>query len=191
MNRWQAVVIGASAGAIEALSVVLSPLPRGFCLPILVVVHVPNDKRSVIVDLFQKKCLMEVCEAEDKTPIQVGTIYFAPPDYHMLIEPEKILSLSTEEQVNYSRPSIDVLFETAAETYGAGLIGIVLTGANNDGAAGLRRVIDEGGIGLVQHPEQSYASAMPQAALEACPDARPESLEEIKSFLQGLCKTNG
>jgi two-component system chemotaxis response regulator CheB len=183
----EAIVIGASAGAIDALSVLLTPLTNEFPLPIMIVVHLPVDKRSVIAELFRQKCSLDVREAEDKTSITAGTVYFAPSDYHLLVEADKILSLSTEEQVNYSRPSIDVLFETAADVYGAGLVGIVLTGANNDGAAGLKCIMDAGGTGLVQRPELAYAPAMPLAALEACPDARSCRLEEIAEFLQGLC----
>ena len=130
----EAVVIGASAGALEALSVILPSLQKGFRLPVMVVVHVPPDKRSVLVELFQAKCRLPVREAEDKEPISGGTIYFAPADYHLLVELDKSLSLSSDEPVLFSRPSIDVLFESAADAYGSALIAIVLTGANQDGA---------------------------------------------------------
>jgi two-component system chemotaxis response regulator CheB len=184
----EAIVIGASAGAIDALSVILAPLPKTFPLPILIVVHQPLDKRSVIADLFQQKCALQVREAEDKMPIEAATITFAPPDYHLLVEPDKLLSLSSEEPVNYSRPAIDVLFETAADAYGERLLGIVLTGANHDGATGLKCIMDSGGSGLVQQPDYAYASAMPQAALDVCPQAQCLSLEEIAAFLQGFVK---
>jgi two-component system chemotaxis response regulator CheB len=185
----EAVVIGASAGALEALSAILPLLPADYRLPVLVVVHVPPDKKSILAELFQAKCQVRVREAEDKEPICPGTVYFAPPDYHLLVETDKSLSLSTDEPVLYSRPSLDVLFESAADAYGASLIAIVLTGANEDGAQGLKAVGDAGGRTIVQRPQAAYASAMPEAAIERCPDAAVLSLEEIASFLQTIGKT--
>jgi len=183
-NRPQAIVIGASAGALEALSVILPALPGNFDLPLMVVVHIPPDKRSVLAELFQAKSRIVVLEAEDKQPIRGGTAYFAPPNYHLLVEANGTLSLSSDEQVLFSRPSIDVLFETAADAYGAALIAIVLTGANQDGAAGLRAVVEAGGTALVQTPEGAFASAMPEAAIAMCPTAHVMPLEAILSFLQ-------
>jgi len=184
IGPYEIVAIGASAGAFEALSCILPKLDETFPLPVLVVVHLPaDDKRSTLVELMQAKCKMRVCEAEDKVPIQNGTIYFAPPDYHLLVEPDKRLSLSSEEAVLHSRPSIDVLFESAADVYGSSLIGIILSGANNDGAKGLHAVLRAGGAGLVQKPAGAYAPYMPQAALEASPNAKALSLEQISSFL--------
>jgi two-component system, chemotaxis family, protein-glutamate methylesterase/glutaminase len=180
----EAVVIGASAGALEALSAILPALPANFRMPILVVVHVPPDKRSVMADLFRAKCRLAVEEAEDKEPINAGTVYFAPPDYHLLIEPDKSISLSTDEPVLFSRPSIDVLFESAADAYGSALIAIVLTGANHDGARGLQAVIDAGGIALVQDPDTAFASTMPEAAIRICPTARVMSLEALAEYLK-------
>jgi two-component system chemotaxis response regulator CheB len=183
---FQAVAIGASAGALQALSAILPALPERFNLPVFVVVHVPPDKRSVLAELFQAKCRVPVREAEDKEPITLGTVYFAPPDYHLLIEVDKSLALSSDEPVLFSRPSIDVLFETAADAYGAGLIAIVLSGANQDGSKGLNAVVAAGGIGIVQDPASAFASAMPVAAIAACPGARVMSLEAIAGFLQEL-----
>lgn len=180
----EAVVIGASAGALEALSAILPQLPATFTLPVMVVVHIPPDRSSILADLFRAKCRIPVAEAEDKEPIVPGTIYFAPPDYHLLIESNKCLALSSDEPVLFSRPSIDVLFETAADSYGAGLIAIILTGANHDGAKGLRAVIDAGGTALVQDPEGAFASAMPEAAIRLCPESRVSSLEQIATYLQ-------
>ncbi len=184
--RIDAVVVGASAGAIEALSLILPELPSEFALPLMVVVHLPRDRRSALADLFQGRCRIEVKEAEDKEAIQPGTAYFAPPDYHLLIEPDRRLSLSSDEPVLYSRPSIDVLFETAADAYGENLLGIILTGANSDGARGLRKICEAGGQALVQSPESALVPAMPQAALAACPKARAMSLAQILGFLQGI-----
>jgi two-component system, chemotaxis family, protein-glutamate methylesterase/glutaminase len=184
VSQAEAVVIGASAGALEALSVILPMLPAEFSLPLMVVVHVPPDKRSVLAELFRTKCRIPVREAEDKEPIIGGTVYFAPPDYHLLIEMDKSLSLSGDEPVLFSRPSIDVLFESAADAYGAALIAVVLTGANQDGAKGMHAVVEAGGIALVQNPNSAFASAMPKAAIEMCPSARVMSLEAIAAYLQ-------
>ena len=183
-SPFEAVVIGASAGAVDALSAILPTLPPDYPLPLLLVVHLPADKKSILTELFRAKCRLDVREAEDKEPIRGATAYFAPPDYHLLVEPDRRLSLSSEEPVQYSRPSIDVLFETAVDAYGAALLGIILTGANDDGARGLRAVHQAGGTALVQRPDLAYAATMPQAALTACPEARPLSLKEIAAYLK-------
>jgi two-component system chemotaxis response regulator CheB len=186
--RPEAVVIGASAGALEALSAILPLLPTDYGLPLMIVVHVPPDKKSVLAELFQAKCGIEVREAEDKEPIRGGTAYFAPPDYHLLVETDKSLSLSNDEPVFFSRPSIDVLFESAADAYGPSLIAIVLTGANQDGAKGLRAVAEAGGAAIVQSPDGAYASAMPEAAIAECPGAQVLSLKQIAAYLQAVEK---
>jgi two-component system chemotaxis response regulator CheB len=129
---------------------------------------------------------MAVKEADDKEPVVGGVIYFAPSDYHLLVETNESLALSTDEAVNYSRPSIDVLFESAADAYGEGLVGVILTGANHDGAAGLKAIVDAGGLAIVEDPAGAYATAMPQAALEACPSATIMNLDAIASYLSSL-----
>ncbi|MBL8713951.1 MAG: chemotaxis protein CheB [Alphaproteobacteria bacterium] len=179
-----AIVIGASAGALGALSVILPELPAGFPLPVLIVVHVPADRDNLMAELLQAKCQIRVCEAEDKDSIRPGVAYLAPPDYHLQVEPSLDISLSNDEAVMFSRPSIDVLFETAADAYGEGLIGVVLTGGNSDGAKGLRAVIDAGGRGLVQRPDEAFATAMPFAAAEACPEALMLGLSDIAAYLK-------
>jgi two-component system chemotaxis response regulator CheB len=186
LDRPEAVVIGSSAGALEALSSILPALPAKFNLPVMAVVHLPPDKRSNLAELLQAKCRIPVREADDKEPIAAGTVYFAPPDYHLLIEPDKSLSLSSDEPVLFSRPSIDVLFESAADAYGCGLIGIILTGANQDGAKGMRAVVGAGGAAIVQNPGGAYAAAMPEAAIEMCPSARVLSLDGIAAYLQEI-----
>jgi two-component system chemotaxis response regulator CheB len=183
-SRPEAVVIGASAGALDALSSILPLLPRDFPIPLLAVVHLPPAKKSILAELLRAKCQLNVREAEDKEPILSGTAYFAAPDYHLLVEMDHRLSLSSEEPVYYSRPSIDVLFESAADVYGPGLIAVILTGANSDGAQGLKAVVKAGGVALVQRPELAQASAMPQAALNACPTALCLSVEEIAAYLK-------
>lgn len=182
----EAVAIGASAGALEALSAILPGLPSDFPLPILVVVHLPPDRESIMAELLQARCALDVKEAEDKEPIRGGTVYLAPPDYHLLVEDDRRLSLSGEEAVHYSRPSIDVLFESASDAYGPALVGVVLTGANNDGARGLAAVSRAGGIAIVQAPELSYSAAMPLAAIDACPEARTMSFAKIVASLLDL-----
>lgn len=182
----RAIVIGASAGALEALSAILPALPEDFELPVLIVVHVPPDRRSVLSELFEAKCSVPVKEAEDKEPIVGGTVYFAPPDYHLLVETDRCLALSSDEPVLFSRPSIDVLFESAADAYGPALIGVVLTGANQDGAKGLRAIVEAGGTALVQKPQGAFAPAMPEAAIASAPGASVLSLDQIAAHLKTL-----
>lgn len=185
-DRTRAIVIGASAGALEALSKLLPALPTDFSLPLLVVVHLPADKRSVLSELLQAKCRIRVREAEDKEPISAGTAYVAPPDYHLLVEADSSLALSSDEPVLFSRPSIDVLFESAADAFGPTLVAVILSGANSDGAKGMKSVIEAGGIGIVQSPDTAFSSVMPQAAIESCPEARIMSLDAIAAYLKEL-----
>ena len=183
-GRIQAVVIGASAGAVGALMQILPTLPGDYPLPVVIVVHVPPTASITLASVFTAHCAIQTKEAEDKEPIRAGVVYFAPPNYHLLVEPDFRLSLSSDDPVFFSRPSIDVLFESAADAYGDSLAGIVLTGANSDGAKGLRAVVDAGGLAFVQTPTSAEAAAMPQAALDACPAARALSLSEISTFLK-------
>lgn len=182
----RAVAIGASAGAVQALLDILPPLPATLPVPVLIVVHVPPGRDNALVSLFAGRCAVLVKEAEDKEPVLPGTIYFAPSDYHLLVERDGTLALSSDEHVNFSRPSIDVLLETAADAFAAGLVGIVLTGANHDGAAGLRAVCEAGGLGIVQDPATASSPAMPAAALALCPTARVETIDGITTFLVAL-----
>ncbi len=182
----EAVAIGASAGAIDVLSRMLPLLPPDYPLPILIVVHVPPNNDSLLAELFIAKCRMRVKEAEDKEPIAAGTIYFAPPNYHLLAESDFTLSLSSDEPELFSRPSINVLFESAADAYGEGLTGVILTGSSEDGANGLRAVSESGGIALVQNAGDASSREMPQAALKASPNARSMSIDEIVAFLVRL-----
>jgi len=180
----EAIVLGASAGAIEALNAILASLPAEYPLPLMIVVHLPREGGSALAELYRFKCRLRVKEAEDKEPIHAGIVYFAPPDYHLLVEPDRRLSLSNEEPVQFSRPSIDVLFESAADAYGQSLLGIVLTGANCDGACGLKAISGAGGYVVVQDPESAQSPMMPQAALAACPEARVLNLQELAAFLR-------
>ncbi|MBI3197780.1 MAG: chemotaxis protein CheB [Rhodospirillales bacterium] len=180
----QAVVIGASAGALEALTTILPALPADFLLPLMIVVHMPSDSPSALTELLQARCRIRVREAEDKEPLSGATAYFAPPDYHLLVEAGGHLSLSNDEPVLYSRPSIDVLFESAADAYGPAVVAIVLSGTNRDGAVGLKAVVEAGGMAIVQTPQEAFAAAMPEAAKAMCPGARVLSLRDIAAYLQ-------
>lgn len=164
-GRVDAIVVGASAGGVEALSALLPALPAGLAAPVFVVLHLPRERPSLLVEIFQPKCALPIHEAEDKEPVEAGTVYFAPPDYHLLVDDGPRIALSTDAAVHYSRPSIDVLFESAADRFGARLLAIVLTGANEDGAAGAAAVRRAGGITLVQQPDGAQSPLMPQAAL--------------------------
>jgi two-component system chemotaxis response regulator CheB len=182
----RAVVIGASAGGVQALSQILPALPDSFAFPVLVVVHVPPRRDNALVELFASKCRLDVKEAEDKEMLRGGTVYFAPANYHLMVETGGSIALSSEEPVNHSRPAIDVLFETAADAFGPGLSAIVLTGANHDGAQGLKAVAAAGGVAIVEDPATAEVATMPAAALAACPSATPMSYHQITTHLQEL-----
>ena len=170
-RRVEAVVIGASAGGVEALMALLPAFAAGLGAAVLVVLHLPRDRGSLLVEIFRPRCALQVVEAQDKEPVAPGVVYFAPPDYHLLVDavPDPQLALSVDEPVHYSRPSIDVLFESAAEVYRERLMGIVLTGGNHDGAAGLAAVRRAGGLTVVQDPADAQMPLMPEAALAAGP----------------------
>jgi len=163
--RYDAVVIGASAGGVEALGVLLGALPPSFPAAILAVLHLPPDRTTMLPALLGRRCARPVKEAEDKEPVEPGTVYLAPPDYHLLVEPGGTLSLSRDEPVHFSRPAIDLLFESAAMAWRERLLGISLTGASSDGAEGLHEVRACGGTAWVQDPAQATAPVMPAAAL--------------------------
>ncbi|HEY0287306.1 MAG TPA: chemotaxis protein CheB [Pseudomonas sp.] len=160
-----AIVVGASAGGVEALLKIFSPLPKDYRLPIIAVLHLPQERRSQLADVFKSRLSIPVKEADDKETLVPGTLYFASPGYHLSIEEDLSLSFSQEERVHHSRPSIDILFDSAAEVYGPRLAGVLLTGANNDGAWGLARIKEVGGLTVVQNPESAQARAMPEAGL--------------------------
>ncbi|SAL10935.1 chemotaxis protein CheB [Caballeronia telluris] len=161
----EAVVIGASAGGIEALNRLLPDLPADFGAAMFVVVHMRADVPSLLPELFASRCRLAVAEPNDKDAIEPGTVYVAPPGYHMLVEPDRTIALSIDPPVRFSRPSVDVLFESAAYAYKSALLGIVLSGANDDGARGALAIREAGGHCWVQDPATAGASAMPQAAI--------------------------
>lgn len=166
MKDFKAIVIGTSSGGLNALSRVLGPLPENFPLPILIVQHISSDADDFMVHHLRRNCNLQVKEADDKDIPEKGWVYIAPPNYHMLVEEEGFLSLSVSPPENYSRPSIDVLFETAADAYTNHLIGIVLTGANNDGTAGALRIKKRKGMVIVQSPATAEAAMMPQSVID-------------------------
>jgi two-component system, chemotaxis family, protein-glutamate methylesterase/glutaminase len=177
------IVIGGSAGALEPLLDIARALPRELTAPVAVVLHTAPRQVSQVPVLLGRVAARPVREPDDKEPLVPGMIYVAPPNYHMLIERTGRIALSVDEPVNYSRPSIDVLFESAAEAYGAGVVGLVLSGANHDGAQGLRRIADAGGVPLVQAPACAEHGVMPAAALERVPAAHQLSDAAIAPFL--------
>lgn len=179
------VVVGTSWGGLAALRTLVSGLPADFMMAVTLVQHRHKDSDHLLRVLLQERSALEVCEIEDKMPIEHGRIYVAPPDYHTLVEPGHF-SLSTEAPVRYSRPSIDVTFSSAADSYAHRTVGVVLTGANADGSAGLRQISDRGGMVIVQDPAQAESKMMPEAARRAVPRAKVMPLEEIVIFVAGL-----
>ena len=179
------VIIGASWGGLHAVGEILSRLPEDFPVPVLVVQHRAEDAGDVLAGLLDRRGPLSVLDADDKAPLVAGCIRVAPPGYHVMVERGHV-ELSTEAAVQFSRPSIDVALETAAEAYGAGLVGVVLTGANADGAKGLAEVRRRGGMAIVQDPETAERRAMPVAAIAAADPQVVGSLEEIADLLVEL-----
>lgn len=165
MSGVRAVVIGASAGGVAALFQVLGTLPSAFAIPVLCVLHLPDDRHSQLAGVLQRRLHRPVCEARDKERIRSGQIYVAGPGYHLSVERDLTLSLSQEEPVHFSRPAIDFLFISAADAYGDSLLGVLLTGANEDGARGLAYIKNNGGRTIVQDPRDAQVALMPEAAL--------------------------
>lgn len=176
------IVIGTSLGGLHALNVVLGALPAGFQCPIVIVQHRKPDADETLTVLLQERCHLPVREAEDKEPLVPGCVYLAPAGYHLLVERGN-LALSTEAPVNYARPSIDVLFESAARAYGARVVGVLLTGANADGAQGLGAIKRAGGLTVAQDPADVEARTMPEAAIKIGAVDMILPLEEIGKFL--------
>lgn len=159
------MVIGGSSGAIDALITLLPALPPTLRASVLVVLHMPRDPRSRLLEIFRPHCALPLQEAQDQVSLQPATVYFSPPDYHLLIDQGPRTALSVDAPVHYSRPAIDVLFESAADFYGDQLVGILLSGANEDGARGMQAIHAAGGLTIVQDPASAAVSTMPRAAL--------------------------
>ena len=184
MNK--AIAIGTSAGGINALDYLLPHIPRETRSAVFIVQHMSADSDSYFVKIMNSKCQVKVKEACDTEEIKSGVVYFAPPGYHLLIEEDYTLSLNVDEKVNFSRPSIDVMFETAAEVYRRNLTGILLTGANADGSIGLKIISNLGGTTIVQNPKEATFSDMPEAALHIFKPDMILSLSEIAKFLEKI-----
>jgi two-component system chemotaxis response regulator CheB len=165
-RRIEAVVIGASAGGVEALGTLLPALPAGYRLPVICILHLPGDRESRLAELFAERLPLPVREALDKEAIVPGTVYFAGSGYHLSVERDFTFSLSCEPPVHFARPAIDVLMESGADAYGPGLVGILLTGANHDGAAGMAAIHANGGLTVVQDPDDAQVATMPRSAID-------------------------
>ena len=185
---FRAVVIGVSAGGMEALNTLLPTLPEQFPLSVLVVQHRLAGSDDYLAKSLDRTCAVRVKEAEEKETLQAGCVYLAPADYHLLVERDQTLSLSVDEKENYSRPSIDVLFESAAYVWSSQLIGIILTGANSDGAKGLALIKKRGGTTIVQAPETAQYDTMPRAAVGSADHILP--IPKIGELLKKLAGQN-
>jgi two-component system chemotaxis response regulator CheB len=185
-RRIEALVIGASAGGIDALLKLLPALPANYPLAVLCVLHMPADHESQLAQLFGQRVPLPVRDAADKDEIQGGTIYFAVPGYHLLVEQDRSFSLSCEPPVHFARPAIDVLMESAADAYGPALAGVLLTGANHDGADGMARIHACGGLTIVQDPEEAQSATMPEQAIRRCAPDLVLPLARIAALLPTL-----
>jgi len=181
------IVVGCSLGGMHALETILKSLPKDICIPIAVAQHRHRKSNEGLPAFLRRATHMDVVDAEDKQWIQPGKVYLAPADYHLLVEKGEF-NLSVDDAVRYSRPSVDVLFESAADAYGPALIGIVLTGANADGAEGARRIKQRGGVVIVQDPKTAEAPTMPEAVIAAGAVDQILRLEDIAGFLVELCR---
>lgn len=185
-KKYKAIVIGTSAGGLYALFFILEKLPASYPIPVIVVQHRSKDQRDLLEEVLQSKCMIRIKQADEKEKIEGGFVYIAPPDYHLLIEDNNTFSLSADEPVRHSRPSIDVLFETAAVVYKDGLVGIILTGASGDGAAGTAAVKKSGGLTIAQNPAEAQFPIMPNEAIKTNRVNHIWTLAEIQYFLLNI-----
>ena len=185
-RQFKVVVIGVSSGGVTALKKLLGALPASFPFPILIVSHISPDSDDGLAVLLDTLCAIRVKEADEQERIVPGTAYLAPANYHLLVERGGNLALSVDQPVNFARPSVDVLFESAAEAYGAELIGIILTGAGNDGRRGLLKIKNSGGLAIVQDPADAEMNSMPRNALQLLQADYIAQLTEIPTLLIGL-----
>jgi two-component system, chemotaxis family, protein-glutamate methylesterase/glutaminase len=188
-RRIEIIVVGCSLGGMNALTKIFSTLSDDFCIPIAVVQHRHKASDESLPEYFRRESHLCVTDVEDKQPIEPGCIYLAPANYHLLVE-RGVFSLSVDAAVAYSRPSIDVLFESAADAYREGVAGVVLTGANADGARGAQKIKRRGGMVIVQDPATAEAPAMPQAVIDSARVDRILPLDRIGPFLVELCRSS-
>ncbi len=184
---YEAVAMGVSAGGMKALETIIGNLNADFPLAVIIVQHMSPDSDDFLARFLNEKSALPVKQADEKEAVRPGHVYIAPPDYHLLVEEDKTFSLTVDEKVNYSRPSIDLLFETAAYAYGPALVGAVLTGANSDGSNGLKEIKDAGGLTIVQDPHTAEAPIMPREAARVAKVDHILPLEKIAPFLNTLC----
>ena len=182
-RQYDTIVIGTSAGGLHALITLLEELPADYRIPVIVVQHRLKDEKDLLEEVLQQKCSIRVRQADEKESIMKGCVYVAPPDYHLLVERNMTFSLTADEKVNYARPSIDVLFETAAEVYAEKLMGIILTGANSDGRRGVEAIRRSRGFTIAQDPGEAEFPEMPKAAIASGAVDKVLSLQEIKKIL--------
>lgn len=183
---FKAIAIGVSTGGVSALKLLLGALPEDFPVPVLVVTHITPDSDDSLAILLNTFCTIRVKEADEHEAIISGTAYLAPANYHLLVERGGLLALSIDPPVNFARPSVDVLFESAAEVYGAGLIGVILTGAGSDGSKGLLKIQKNGGVAIVQDPTDAEMNSMPRSALQLLKADHLAQLKEIPGLLMRL-----
>jgi two-component system chemotaxis response regulator CheB len=183
---YEIVVIGASYGGLSALQAMLPELAPGFPLPVVIAQHRKRDGDDGLCEFLRKRSRLPFTEPNDKDAVEGGRVYLAPRDYHLLIE-KSIFALSTESPVGFARPSIDVLFESAAEAYQKRAIGVILTGANRDGARGLAKIKSFGGLAIVEDPQSAASRSMPDAAIASTEVDHILPLSEIAPFLNELC----
>jgi two-component system, chemotaxis family, protein-glutamate methylesterase/glutaminase len=184
---YSVVALGTSWGGLTAMTRLLSGLPPDFSIPIVIVQHRSKDSDFLLSQLLQDATDLQVCEIEDKDVLEAGRVHIAPANYHVMLE-QNYASLTIEEPVRFSRPSIDVMFDSAADTYGPGAIGVILTGANEDGARGLAHIVQHGGRALVQDPKTAEIPIMPEAALRAVPTAERIPLDKLAPRLVELSR---
>jgi two-component system chemotaxis response regulator CheB len=181
--HYEAVVIGASAGGLGALQILFSNIGKKFHLPVLMVQHMHPESDDYLGQILKSYSYLKFKEADDKEPIEMGTVYYAPANYHLLVSGDKSLVLNVDEKVNYCRPSVDVLFESAADVYRQRLIGIILTGSNQDGAAGMSMIKRRGGLTIVQDPLQAEVDTMPRSVINLIKADYILPLEKIGKLL--------
>lgn len=187
-REFKAVAIGVSTGGVSALKLILGALPADFPIPVMVVTHIAPDSNDGLALLLDSLCAIRVKEADEQEILTPGTVYLAPANYHMLVERGGTLSLTIDPPVNFARPSVDVLLDSAAEIYGSELIGIILTGAGNDGSKGLLSIKERGGLAIVQDPDDAEIGSMPRSALQLLEADYVVILKQVSTLLMKLVK---
>ncbi|MCP5048985.1 MAG: chemotaxis protein CheB [bacterium] len=185
-SRYSCIAIGVSSGGMNALSTIIPIFPRSFPVPVIIVQHISPQSDNYMTRYLDNLSELKVKEVDEKEKIIPGFVYTAPPNYHVLVEEDGTFSLSVEDRINFARPSVDVLFESAADIYGSRLVGVVLTGANNDGSKGLKKIKEQGGLTIVEDPATAEVDGMPAAAAAAVKVDYILPLEEIGPFLVSL-----